>query len=1439
MRSTLRFLVIFAGLWALTGCGDDVVVKPTSDVFSGSTDDVQVAADTADDATATAGDVTSTGDSADAAPDADATLPPDAATAETSEDAAADDAADADVSPSDADAAADSAEPADATADATPVTDDAVGTDATADDAAVTDVADVDAGAADTTDVGVDAADGALSDTWTPCTSGVSCEDGDPCTLDLCWDVSCQHIAIVACAGPLAPCDALHACAAGVCDPVRNACVPCVTASDCGAGHACLQNACMPAIPCKSDVACKGYGQVCNKDAGVCADCVVDGDCGKGNQCIGSKCQAATPCGSSKDCPAVCNLQAGLCVDCMDAIDCGAGQACSNNHACVPATCKETTCAGTAAFACAGGGWSYSAGGECDDGNNCTTDSCINISGCKKVLNTLACDDGNACTVGDACASGLCTGAAMDCNDKNACTADSCAPTKGCQHAAAIGPCDDGTVCTVGDQCVDSVCTGKAISCEDGQFCTVDSCDSVSGCRNLPGDASPCDDNNACTVGTHCQDGACKGGTAVNCDDGQPCTVDACDGKGGCTHSPLTDKTACDDGDPCTLIDACATGVCKGAAIDCNDTNPCTVDSCVGGACKHTNVTGACDDNNGCTTGDACVAGACAGGVAVSCASDSKGCGNGVCKSTGSQSFTCSVVAQQDGTACDADGNGCTVNDACKAGACTAGATKDCAAAGSADGCQIGVCQSLSSTSNTCAVVAATIGTTCNADSNGCTAGDKCNALGACVPGSMIDCNLDPAYCTTGACFSTGATSYTCAGGANKPDGTTCNADNSGCTLDTCQGGKCQGGSAPDCSSATDKCNTGVCKSSGWSKYTCAGAAILCDDGNPCTNDFCQLPGGCTATANSAPCNDNNACTLSDTCSGGKCGSVTPAVCDDKNVCTVDSCDPVKGCIGTLISCDDGDACTVDTCDSAKGCLHTALTNCVTVGVPYVEPFNCGGATGWTLGQTVETTVGWGIDGTPAAPGYLSPLCSLNFNNGKDFQCVNPVDASAVSPVINAVNLPAGSHLALRFFNNGVYEAAAYDKMSVEITTNSGVNWLELLSIPAPANAVWTLQTIDLTPYVGKPLQLRFRFLTTDCILNDTAGGFIDDLAIYTTNCSATVLCDDKNACTTDVCDKLSGQCTFTANALVCNDGNACTASDACKLGVCSGTATNCDDGNACSLDACDGSTGKCTHAAIGDGTTCNDNNPCTTADACAGTSCVGGVSPCNDNNPCTTDICANLNGAASCSSKILPDTTPCNDGNACTAPDACTSGVCTGPDTCAYSTVYSETFACGATNNWKLQGVGTSGLAWAVDATPATPGYYSPSCSLNFNDGTTYGTVVPAVAFATSPSFVLPAKASACKLSLYSWSNVGMFNGETRAIALLDATTGLDLVTYGIASSVDANAWTPVQIDCAVALGHTVMVQLRFSDSAGPLPIQPNGAGWFVDDVQVNVAAP
>jgi hypothetical protein len=49
--------------------------------------------------------------------------------------------------------------------------------------------------------------------------------------------------------------------------------------------------------------------------------------------------------------------------------------------------------------------------------------------------------------------------------------------------------------------------------------------------------------------------------------------------------------------------------------------------------------------------------------------------------------------------------------------------------------------------------------------------------------------------------------------------------------------------------------------------------------------------------------------------------------CDDGNVCTNEYCDSSTGaCVRTPIDCDDGNECTVDSCDARTGCIHTNFT---------------------------------------------------------------------------------------------------------------------------------------------------------------------------------------------------------------------------------------------------------------------------------------------------------------------------------------------------------------------------------------------------------------------------------------------------------------------------------------------------------------------------------
>ncbi len=114
-------------------------------------------------------------------------------------------------------------------------------------------------------------------------------------------------------------------------------------------------------------------------------------------------------------------------------------------------------------------------------------------------------------------------------------------------------------------------------------------------------------------------DGAnvCTPGTAVDCDDDNPCTDDSCDPQSGCQH--VNNNNSCDDGNLCTMLDVCSAGSCGGTVVVCDDSNFCTTDVCNPAlGCTFTNNTLACDDGNVCTTGDVCGGGICNNGTPIS-----------------------------------------------------------------------------------------------------------------------------------------------------------------------------------------------------------------------------------------------------------------------------------------------------------------------------------------------------------------------------------------------------------------------------------------------------------------------------------------------------------------------------------------------------------------------------------------------------------------------------------------------------------------------------------------------------------------------------------------------------------------------------------------------------------------------------------------------------
>ena len=142
-----------------------------------------------------------------------------------------------------------------------------------------------------------------------------------------------------------------------------------------------------------------------------------------------------------------------------------------------------------------------------------------------------------------------------------------------------------------------------------------------------------------------------------------------------------------------------------------------------------------------------------------------------------------------------------------------------------------------------------------------------------------------------------------------KTNGTSCN-DGNACTLtDTCQAGACVGTDPVVCT-ALDQCHdVGVC--------------------NPATG-ACSNPNKTNGTV----CNDNNACTQTDTCFNGTCVGANPVVCTASDQCHVAGiCDPMTGTCSNPAApegrpCDDGDACTTTECRSGS-CTVVGQVGCV------------------------------------------------------------------------------------------------------------------------------------------------------------------------------------------------------------------------------------------------------------------------------------------------------------------------------------------------------------------------------------------------------------------------------------------------------------------------------------------------------------------------------
>jgi hypothetical protein len=163
-------------------------------------------------------------------------------------------------------------------------------------------------------------------------------------------------------------------------------------------------------------------------------------------------------------------------------------------------------------------------------------------------------------------------------------------------------------------------------------------------------------------------------------DDGNPCTADACIVR-VCEHNLLPDCIACFSDDDCDYGDTSVVGTCEVDGTcsfssdicvedsDCDDSNLCTDDACVNGACQYTYNSVPCDDGLFCNENETCTEGFCSGGNNVDCSALTDECNTGVCNEA---TDACEAQPASDGTACP-DGQFCNGEETCQAGVCAAG----------------------------------------------------------------------------------------------------------------------------------------------------------------------------------------------------------------------------------------------------------------------------------------------------------------------------------------------------------------------------------------------------------------------------------------------------------------------------------------------------------------------------------------------------------------------------------------------------------------------------------------------------------------------------------------------------------------------------------------------------------------------------------------------
>jgi cysteine-rich repeat protein len=446
----------------------------------------------------------------------------------------------------------------------------------------------------------------------------------------------------------------------------------------------------------------------------------------------------------------------------------------------------------------------------------------------------------------------------------------------------------------------------------------------------------------------------------TECDDSNDCTTDVCL-VGACTNMAQAAGSSCSGGvcNGDTLAPMCVGCLTPG---DCSDGNSCTQDLCTANTCSNPPV----------AVGTTCTGGVCSG-VAPALCEVCVDSGPGVDSGCNILTPNCigasgarSCVACLTGAHCD-DGVACTT-DACVLNVCVNTAV----AVGGAGSCSGGeVCSG--APANVCVTCTDTSAAGTDA---GCGAGaPHCRTTGNGAPVCEPCLNTDSGSGTDQGC-SAGTPYCVSSGGVNSCRECLSPADCSdgnACTQDLCMGGACS--NPPESVGTT--CSGGVCN--GAAPALCE---VCVDSGNATDTGCSALTPHCIGNSGARSC---VACT-------------SAAHCDDSVLCTDDSCES-NACVNTSVaagdagSCAGGLVCSGTPTDLCVTCSNTDPANMSTdAGCSAGAPF-CAAVGGGSV-VTCESCVDAGTGTDPGCDG-AAPNCVVGAGGSNEcVSCLSAADCS-------------------------------------------------------------------------------------------------------------------------------------------------------------------------------------------------------------------------------------------------------------------------------------------------------------------------------------------------------------------------------------------------------------------------------------------------------------